>query len=700
MESQGKRDENGKSLSARVWHKDCWRRFIIGHHIPDYDQKQSVPGMLEKVDPKKFVRELKQAGVEVFQIYAKCHYGNAYYNTKVGHKHSAIGDRDLFQEYITACRHEGIIPVCIYEWLDLRVKHDHPDWDLFFSPYREFSKKQVEEIVSGYDIEGLYMDMVDFNIDERNQQQQDAYRKEFGREMPTIADCDSKEWRNCVRWAYRHQRDFLQEIREIVAKLRPSMTVVHNHHIEPHMPYFWGNGIEESCEVDDFAWNDMFCNREGYLTVASGAKLFKSVSKLTPEILLDSTLNIFWRKQYEEPFTAKYKSAYLAEAMTLIGNGVTFQSGIGMRHDGTWNKTAMETIGYVNDEIAKVQDVVKNSRPLKYAAIVYSERTRDFHGGADKLRHARSYYGMFSILQQSHIPFDVMPDFQITDKNLAGYKLLVLPSIVCMSDSTAEAIKRFVEGGGIVVATDLTSMKTEEGTERKNFALAEIFGVEFDSVLDYKEKNVYIEPETKFACREEYIAFQGTLARIRPTNAVTTLCHAILRPKGLLCVAIGERTASPFAVSKRSGKGECIYIAGDFGSAYGASMLSEYKELCGNILRTAINHHPFVVEAPSCIEAIFSENIADNSINVFLINLQVDMKRCFFEPRNAAELAFAPVVDEILPVYDVKIHCDMRNIDSVVDLVSGQALEWKKADGKIEIKIPKVEVYCAIKINK
>ena len=76
------------------------------------------------------------------------------------------------------------------------------------------------------------------------------------------------------------------------------------------------------------------------------------------------------------------------------------------------------------------------------------------------------------------------------------------------------------------------------------------------------------------------------------------------------------------------------------------------------------------------------------------------MKRCFFEPRNAAELAFAPVVDEILPVYDVKIHCDMRNIDSVVDLVSGQALEWKKADGKIEIKIPKVEVYCAIKINK
>lgn len=675
-----------------LWHKDCLRRFIVGHHIPDRDQKDYVPGIFTRLDPEKFVRRLKRAGVEVFQIYAKCHYGNAYYNTKIGHKHSAIGDRDLFQEYITACRKEGIVPVCIYEWADYRIQQEHPDWDRLFSPYREFSRKQIEEIVAQYDIEGLYVDMVDFSLNPNSRFQQEAYQKDFGTDLPA-KDWNSAAWKECIRWIYRKQARFMEEVREIVARSKPGLPVTHNLHIFPNFAYTWGNGLEETAAVDDFAWNDTFGSRDGYLTVSVQAKLFRAISRLTPEILIDTMADVLGRTG--DLYTSHTRACYLAQAMTLIANGVALQSACMLHHDGTWNETIMDTIAYVNREISKVQPTVCESAPLPYAAIVFSERTRDYYGRDDVNAWALSFYGMFSLLLEYHIPFDILPDTRITAESLDRYQVLVLPSIVCMAKETAGLIRDFVNRGGTLIATDLTSAWDANGTEYPAPLLADLFGVSFGEYIT--GRHFFIEPVRQFDCREKLLFFPEDMVKVQPAEGTEILAHTRerLQPKSL-CVAIGDRANHPFAVVRRTGKGACFYFAGHFGRGYAKTAHHQYREFFHQVLDMHLTP-PIRVHAPSCIEAIFSRNTGDGSLNVFLINLQADMKRVFFQPSDPVT-AFAPLGDQILPVRNILVECARSGIRSVTDIASGKSLPFTAKSGRTVIKVPQIKTYRALRI--
>ena len=56
-----------------------------------------------------------------------------------------------------------------------------------------------------------------------------------------------------------------------------------------------------------------------------------------------------------------------------------------------------------------------------------------------------------------------------------NYSGLILPNIALLSDTAAENIKKFVNGGGSVLATFETGLYDELGTPRKEFALSEVF---------------------------------------------------------------------------------------------------------------------------------------------------------------------------------------------------------------------------------
>jgi hypothetical protein len=53
---------------------------------------------------------------------------------------------------------------------------------------------------------------------------------------------------------------------------------------------------------------------------------------------------------------------------------------------------------------------------------------------------------------------------------------LVLPNVGALSDRQCDAIRRFAQRGGAVIASGATSLYTEWGDSRKDFALADLFG--------------------------------------------------------------------------------------------------------------------------------------------------------------------------------------------------------------------------------
>lgn len=86
----------------------------------------------------------------------------------------------------------------------------------------------------------------------------------------------------------------------------------------------------------------------------------------------------------------------------------------------------------------------------------------------------QSIQGMAQALAELHIPFNVVVDHQILEDH--GYRVIVLPNVACMSDEEAEAIAKFVEASGAIVATGVTSLYDEKYRIRDDFALSRVFG--------------------------------------------------------------------------------------------------------------------------------------------------------------------------------------------------------------------------------
>ena len=79
-------------------------------------------------------------------------------------------------------------------------------------------------------------------------------------------------------------------------------------------------------------------------------------------------------------------------------------------------------------------------------------------------------------LIQAKAPFDIVFDEHLRD--LSKYRVLVLPDQESMSDAQAALVREYVRRGGGLVATGHTSLFTEERRRRRNFALADLFGID------------------------------------------------------------------------------------------------------------------------------------------------------------------------------------------------------------------------------
>lgn len=83
---------------------------------------------------------------------------------------------------------------------------------------------------------------------------------------------------------------------------------------------------------------------------------------------------------------------------------------------------------------------------------------------------------------EEHLSVTVINDWNLNAEDLARYKVLILPNTACMNEEQANAVRQFVENGGGLVASVDTSLCDEFGTPRKDFALADVFGVNYKGI--------------------------------------------------------------------------------------------------------------------------------------------------------------------------------------------------------------------------
>jgi len=94
-------------------------------------------------------------------------------------------------------------------------------------------------------------------------------------------------------------------------------------------------------------------------------------------------------------------------------------------------------------------------------------------------RWTQNQVALWTALNQSHVPTDIIWAETMTPKKLSRYRVLVLFDAKIITNGQAELLRKWVSDGGVLIADSTTSLFTLGTVPRENYLLADLFGVDY-----------------------------------------------------------------------------------------------------------------------------------------------------------------------------------------------------------------------------
>ena len=338
---------------------------------------------------------------------------------------------------------------------------------------------------------------------------------------------------------------------------------------------------------------------------------------------------------------------------------------------------------------------MRNEEPLARVAMVYSQQTAEFYGGARARAKVEDHtLGMYQALIEARIPFEMAHDRLLDADRINRYKLLLLPNIAALSDAQCEQLRNYVRQGGSLLATYETSLYDESGTQRKDFGLADLFGVSFEKRRDGPIQNAYFRVTKDSSGRISHPLLKGLEdAEIliggtwqldvkseqqadRPPLTWIPPVTNLPMEKTYWTV---KQTDTPGVYMRQAGKGRVVYFPWDIDRLYWEVMAQDHALLLRNAVEWAANE-PRPVEVTGL--GMFDVTIwkQKNSMTVHLVNLTNPM-------------AMRPNIHELIPSQPqgVKIRLPQGTKATKVQLlVAGGKVPVHQSGGMVTLTVRSV----------
>jgi Hypothetical glycosyl hydrolase 6 len=431
-------------------------------------------------------------------IFVNCGGIAAYYPTAVPNHKMAPGieNRDLFGDVLAAARGDGLAVMARMDSNrgDAEVFAAHPEWFCFDQdgePYRrgdkyatcissayydEFIPSIMREVIDLYQPEG-FADNGWAGIDRTNicycQNCERRFYDWSRLKLPTQTDWQDETYHQWIEWSYARRTELWQQ----------------------------NNAVTRGAGGRDCLWLGMLHGQ-----LVHNAAVFqdsKELVKHTPVVLLDHQ-----RRHGDEGFeqnaevgkrlheiagwstpvlecTAMYDMGYPAFRLSSMpraevelwmtegwaGGTRPWWHHIGSVHD---DRRQYETAVNLSAWHADNEAVLRDRVPVANVGVVWSQRNLDFYGQEDGPNTVIApYAGVNRVLVESNIPFVPV---NVDDIANTDVDVLVLPDLAVMTSQQCDAVRRFVDSGGSIVATGATSSRDEYGRVRQDFALADLLG--------------------------------------------------------------------------------------------------------------------------------------------------------------------------------------------------------------------------------
>jgi hypothetical protein len=632
----------------------------------------------------------------------------AYYPTNVRFHHRSpwLGTRDVFGELVAGCRKLGMVviartdPHATYD----DVREAHPDWIAVdaagqsrrhwaspemwvtcgLGPYNfEFMTEVEKEIMSRYGVDAIFINRWDGSGMCYCEHCRDHFRQSSGLELPRTSDPQDAARRAYILW--RQQRLFeLWRLWDCeVRSINPDSCVIPN----------TGGGATSSLDMQRIGElaPTLIADRQARhgLTApwANGknGKEFRATMGGKPIVGIFSV-------GVEEPYRWKDSVQSAAEVRLWVADGVAnglrpwFTKFSGVLHDERWLKPVED----LYRRYARWEKYLRNERPLARVGLVYSQQTAWFQD----LNVEEHTLGWYQALIEARIPFEMVHDRLLDGAHLGPFQTLILPNIAALSDAQCQQLRAFVKRGGGLIGTYETSLYDEWGRKRRDFGLADLFGVTFKAHVEGPMRNSYLRLEKDLATGRRHPLLAGLEDAPRIINGVRRVevepTRLFRDPPLTLIPSYPDlpmekvyprvpKTDVPQVFLSENGPGRVVYFPGDIDRTFWEVLSVDHLLLLRNAVHWATGEEPPVtVTGPGILDVTVWQQ--KNSLTVHLVNLSNPM------------LMKGPV-RELIPIGAQQVRLRLpegTRAKAVQLLAADKVLPVEQAGSFLEVTVPSI----------
>ena len=494
-------------------------------------------------------------------------------------------------------------------------------------PYNfDFMTAVHREIMSRYRVDGIFMNRWDGSGDCYCEHCRTNFKAASGFDLPRTTDVQDPARRAYFLWRQKRLMSAVDVWNTAIRAINPASSVIPNN----------GGGARNTLDTLETSRRApmLVADRQARHGLAAPWQMGKTAKEYRSTMAGKPVVGLFG-VGLEEPYRWKDSVNSSAEiriwVLDAIANGMRpwFSKFSATLHDERWLKGVEDIYRWADEN----QPYLTHQRSLARIGLVYSQQTAWYYGGEQAEAKVENYaLGWYQALVESRIPFEMVHDRLLDAEHLAAYKTLILPNIAALSDAQCDQLRSFVAHGGNLVCTYETSLYDESGVRRKNFALADLFGVDWTGKREGPMLNSYIRLEHDALPR--HALFNGLEDAPRIINGVSRL---EVRPREKFAetpltlipsypdlpmekVYPRTRRTDISCLYLRQPAGRVAYFPFDIDRTFWEVLAEDHLKVLRNTLDWANHEEPVVtIEGPGLVDVTVWQN--PGSITVHLVNL-------------------------------------------------------------------------------
>ncbi|MCG3150493.1 MAG: hypothetical protein PCFJNLEI_03979 [Verrucomicrobiae bacterium] len=415
----------------------------------DFHTGPAVPDVGRDFDARQFAQTMLRAHVNSVTVFAKCHHGHLYYNTKRPERHPGLKrGLDLLRRQVDALHAVGIrAPIYISVQCDEYAANTHPEWvarkassaqvkgaDGVFqpgwqimdmaSPYQDFLAEQTAEVLKVFKpVDGIFFDMC------WDQPSTTKYfiasLRRVGLNPESEADRDAHSKQIAV--------DYMRRFFQMVKASSRDATVFFNsrplHNLKTDIEFLTHTEIEA---LATGGW--------GYMFFPKNVRYVRTF----PKPYLGMTAR--FHKSWADFGGLKPVAALEYETSQMMAHGAGCSIGDQLHPRGVLDKGAYELIGHAYGRVAEREPWLEGARSVAQIGLFQLPASTT---GTDE--------GATRMLTQLRHQFDVVSEAS----DFARYELLILPDAIPVSASLAKRLRVYLKQGGKLLATGTSGLSAD-----------------------------------------------------------------------------------------------------------------------------------------------------------------------------------------------------------------------------------------------